>query len=215
MDNNLLRFDKTSSFLFVDFETFNLCLSFAHNRFWQCGMLNVVNGKIIEEDNIFIKDWDCGLEIGAEAARITKYNPYVVEKQGIYPSHAWKIISEKLDKADYIVGHNTLNFDLYLIKDFYKMFGRDYRRLMPKMIDTNALAKAVKLGINYDKSKHASLLDFQYPLVHHVQKGLKTNLTALAKEYELNFDPEMMHDATYDLKVNIDVWDRLKFSLDI
>ena len=178
-------------------------------------MVNVVNNRITEQHDILIKDWDCGLEIGTEAAKITKYNPFLVEKNGIYPEEAWKIISDKLDKADYIVGHNTLNFDLYLLKDFYKMFGRSYKHLMPKMIDTNCLAKALKLGQNFDKSKHSSLLDFQYPLVNYVQKGLKTNMTALAKEYELDFNPDMMHDATYDLKINIEIWDKLKFSLDI
>lgn len=178
-------------------------------------MLEVVGEQVVKEHNIYIKDWKTDLEIGTEAARITRYNPYIVETQGISPEEAFPVISKALDECDYVMGHNILGFDLYLIKEYYKMFGRDYRHLVDKIIDTNCLAKAVKTGLNYSKDKYDSLLDFQYPMQGLRQKGLKSSLTALGKEYNLEFDEEKLHDGIFDLYLNLQVWNKLKYSLDI
>lgn len=53
MDSHLLRFDKTKNIVFIDCETFNLCLNFCHNLPWQIAMIKSQGDKKIDE-RIFI-----------------------------------------------------------------------------------------------------------------------------------------------------------------
>ena len=112
MDEHLLRFDKKKTFVFIDCETFNLCLSRCHNLPWQVGMIKLVGSKRIAEKDVHIK-WDTNLKIGEEAARITRYNQSKMDKLGVSPEEIFPTIEDWLDNADYIMGHNTLGFDLY------------------------------------------------------------------------------------------------------
>ena len=43
-----------------------------------------------------------------------------MDKKGIAPEEAFPTIQDWLDNCDYIVGHNVLGFDIYLIKDLYE-----------------------------------------------------------------------------------------------
>ena len=45
--------------------------------------------------------------------------------QKVYPT-----IKDWLDNADYVVGHNILGFDIYLIKGLYEYMGDDYKPLV-------------------------------------------------------------------------------------
>ena len=52
-------------------------------------------------------------------------------------------------------------------------------------------------------------------LDHTIKKGVKTNLTALGKEFEIDVDYNNLHDAVNDLILNIKVWDKLKWQIEI
>jgi hypothetical protein len=98
-----------------------------------------------------------------------------------------------------------------LIKDYYEMYGREWKHLVSKVIDTNCLAKGVKYEIPY--SQDMSLIEYQYRVLNERRKGVKTNLTSLGKEYSIEHDYETLHDALNDLHLNIKVWNRLKFQI--
>ena len=81
MDNHLIRFQK-KKFLFLDFETFNVCLSDKFNLPWQVATILIETieddkGKIKAEErgrqDLYLK-WDTDLKISKEAKRITKYS---------------------------------------------------------------------------------------------------------------------------------------------
>ena len=212
MDEHLLRFSEDKTLVFIDLETFNLCLSFEHNLPWQIAMIKIKGKKKIAEKNFFIK-WDTKLRIGSEAARITNYNPKVLKEQGISPEEIFPTMEDWLDNADHILGHNIIGFDMFLIKDFYRYMGKDWSHLMDKLIDTNCLAKGVKNGIFYDNKE--SLSEYQYRMYHKRTKGVKTNLDALSKDFDIQYDKTKRHDALYDLDLNVKVWDKLKWQVEI
>ena len=81
------------------------------------------------------------------------------------------------------------------------------------MLDTNCLAKGVKFGLKFNPKE--SLLAYQYKLLHKRKKGVRTNLKALGKEYEIDFDEEKLHEALYDLELNINVWNKLKWMIEV
>jgi DNA polymerase III epsilon subunit-like protein len=214
MEEDLMRYDDSKTLVFIDCETLNLCLNFCHNLPWQIAMLKVKGKKILAEKDYYIK-WDTHLRISEDAARITRYSQSKIDKDGLTPEEVFPTIKDWLDNADYIVGHNVLGFDLYLIKGYYEYMGEDYHGLTEKIIDTNCLARADKFNMPYSKEAYDSLLEYQYKLLYKRQKGVKTNLTALGKEYDIDHDYDNLHNALVDLELNVKVWQKLKWKVEI
>lgn len=212
MKKKLLRFEKDKTIVFIDCETFNLCLNFTHNLPWQISMLKVQGDHIQSSKDFYIK-WDTHLTIGKEAARITRYSEKKMEKLGITPEEAYPTIKDWLDNADYIIGHNILGFDIYLIKGLYEYMGDDYTPLVEKMIDTNCIARGIKSGMDYVPED--DFLEYQYKMVNKRIKGVRTSLTALGKEYELEHDYDKLHNALVDLELNLKLWNKLKWQIDL
>ena len=208
MDEHLLRFDKEKTFVFIDCETENLCLNHRRNLPWQVGMIKCKGGEPIDQKDIYIK-WDRELNVSKEAARITKFSPTRYKKASVLFEEIFPTIQDWLDNADYIVGHNLLGFDIYLIKDMYTKAGKDYRHLMPKIIDTLSLAKGINGGDPYKSGE--DFLVYQYRMLSIRKKGLKASLLAVGKQYDIDFDPNTLHDAVNDLKLNLAVWNKMKW----
>ena len=93
MKKKLLRFEKDKTIVFIDCETFNLCLNFTHNLPWQISMLKVQGDHVQSSKDFYIK-WDTHLKIGKEAARITRYSDKKMERLGIAPEEAYPTIKD-------------------------------------------------------------------------------------------------------------------------
>lgn len=215
MDGHLIRFDKKSRFCFVDIESFNLCLSLKFNRPWQIGLIEY-RGDTIQKSKDVVINWPVvnGLTCSEGAARINHYNQFTVARDGMSPEEGFAFLDSYLTNCEYIVGHNLFGFDLYLIRDMYRMFGKPWRHLAPKVIDTKAIASGVKMGVPFDSSKE-SITMYQYRMGNTRVKGVKTALSTLAKEYGIKLDETRLHEALYDLEINIQVWNKLKFQIDL
>ena len=46
-------------------------------------------------------------------------------------------------------------------------------------------------------------------------KWIKSSLTFLGKEFDIDHDYEKLHNAIVDLELNLKVWNRLKYSLQL
>ncbi len=208
----LIRYNTDKTFVFIDCETFNLCLNFQHNLPWQISMLKVKGDDVIASKDFYIK-WDTHLKIGEEAARITRYSQNTMDRKGLTPEKVYPTIKEWLDEADYVVGHNVLGFDIYLIKGLYEYMGDDYRHLVDKVLDTNCIARGIRLEKPYYKDD--SFMEYQYQMIAKPVKGLKTNLAALGKYYDIEHDYDKLHNALVDLELNVKVWNKLKWEIDL
>lgn len=175
-------------------------------------MLKVQGDHIQSSKDFYIK-WDTHLKIGKEAARITRYSDKKMERLGVAPEEAYPTIKDWLDNADYIIGHHILGFDIYLIKGLYEYMGDDYIPLVEKMIDTNCIARGIKSGMDY--APEDDFLEYQYKMVNKRIKGVRTSLTALGKEYELEHDYDKLHNALVDLELNLKLWNKLKWQIDL
>ena len=211
MNEVLLRYDKEKVYTFIDCETLNLCLNFSHNLPWQISMLKVKGDDTIDSKNFYIK-WKTDLKISKEAARITKYSEAKVQKLGLSPEEVFPTIDDWLQNCDHIVGHNVLGFDIYLIKGFYNLMGKDYRPLVKKIIDTNCIARGIKGGEPHPP--HEDFIEYQYRVMNKIVKGLRTGLGPLSKEYNIKHDYDKLHDALVDLELNIKVWNKLKWQVE-
>lgn len=212
MDEHLLRYDKNKTLVFIDCETFNLCLNFCHNLPWQIAMIKVKGDQKIDEKNFYIK-WKTDLKISQDAAKITRYDHKKVQKEGKDPKEVFPTIKDWLDHADHIVGHNIIGFDIYLLKEYYKFIGCESRYLLNKFIDTNSLARGIKYGTPYNPKQ--DFIEYQYKIFHTRKKNVRSSLTCLGKEYGIDHDYDKLHDAINDLDLNLKVWNKLKWQVEI
>ena len=211
--SNLLRYDDSKVITFIDCETFNLNLSFTCNRPWQISMIKTVGGKIIDQRDIFIKWSDTDLKIGKEAARITRFNQNKFDRKAISSEEAYPLVNEWLENCDYICGHNIFGFDLYLLRGFYKFFKKDWKWITKKVLDTNTIARGIKMDIPFQQGQ--DITEYQYRIYHTKNAKIKSRLVLLGKEFDIKFDEKKLHDAIEDLKLNVAVWNKLKWQIEL
>lgn len=212
MDGHLLRFNKTSNLVFIDFETENLCLYLPKNLPWQAAMLRVQGETILDTYNQYLK-WHRPFNVSQGAAIATRYDGAKVERLGVPAQGVIESIVEWTSKADYIIGHNILGFDIYFLLRFYELCGKTIDGLAERIIDTHALAKGIKS--NQPFNDKMELLEYQYCMIHTIAKGVKTNTTTLGHEYNIEHDYLNLHDALVDLQLLIKIWNKIKYMVDI
>ncbi len=78
--------------------------------------------------------------------------------------------------------------------------------MMPRVIDTHLLSRAYKEGWKPDRE---NLMAWQFKVAAGYRKGIKTNLALMATELGVEFDPNRLHEASYDLGVNLQVYWKL------
>ena len=216
MDNHLLRYNKQIKYSLIDCETFNLSLSFHFNRPWQVSVLNFQGNQVTSEKDCKIT-WNKvapNLKIGAEAARITHFNEAIHNQVAIQPQEAFEMFWQDLKDSDYIMGHNILRFDMYLLKGYAEFMGVDWKWIVPKIIDTKAIAQGWKMGVPYSP-KQGNFIDYQYRYANTHVRGIKTSLSVLAREFGIEVDESQLHNSAYDLLINKAVWDKLKFQIEL
>ena len=211
MDNDFFKKSNGKKLVFMDLETFNLNLNFYSNRPWQVGMIRVVQNKIQDRFDEMVK-WDCGLKISDEAARITRFDQKKFNKLANPESEIFPTVYEWLDDCDYIVGHNILGFDMYLIREWCKIYNKPYDHLFEKSVDTLAIGRGVRSEY-YFKKEEEDFFDYQYRLLSYRSKGIRTSLSELGKYYNINHNYGTLHDAINDLELNLKVWNKLKIDM--
>lgn len=210
MQDNLLRFNTSKRLLFFDFESLNLNLNFCHNRVWQAGFIEMTGKTETASLDLLIK-WDSTLKCSEDAARINHYDQRKIDRLGISPEEAFAKFEPLFARADWIAGHNILNFDYPLCQEYYKYMGKKFD-MVDKVIDTNLIAKGIKLNIPYNPKD--SFLEYQYKLLNKRAK-VKTRLSVLAAEYGIAFDEGKLHDSCYDLSINIALFNKLIYQIEI
>jgi len=213
MDEHLLRFKKDQKYLVFDYETCNLNLGLDSNKPWQLGFLTCKGNKILEKFDLMIA-WD-NINVSADAARITGFSKSKYNKLKKDPQKVLDIFEKHLyDESYMIMGHNILGFDVYIHNLHRKLLKKkpDYSYIN-RAIDTNCIARGLKNNIKY--SKNTSLIDWQYKLLHHRTKGVKTNLKQLCKDNEIDFDETKLHDALYDVEKTFEVYNKMIWKIEI
>ena len=200
MKESLLRFNKSQKYIIFDYETCNLNLVSKENKPWQLAFMLVENGKILERADYLLAWKD--LRVSPEAARITGFSKKKYNKLKSCPKEALSHFEKYLyDEKIIKVGHNILGFDTYIHGIHRRLCGKnvDYSYIKHSL-DTVCLAKAIKKNIK--PGRDTDILSWQYRLLNHRERGLKTNLLQCCKDYDIDFDPKKLHDALYDIEKN-------------
>lgn len=211
MLDNLLRHKNKQKYICFDYETESLSLFYA--RPWQLSFI-VCEGKEIKEEYDFFIDIE-DLYVSPEAAKVTnfswdKYNRLKKDKHEVLEK-----FESYLYNPEYInLGHNILRFDVYIHNTLRRICGKkpDYS-YMERSIDTNCISKAIKLGIV--KPKEDTMLQWQYRLANFYKRGVKTNLSQMLRDNNIDFDPKLMHNSLVDIRANFNLWNSLIYQVEI
>lgn len=214
--SNLLRYNSKQKFICPDTETENLSLIFGLP--WQCSFIEFTINSEIQVHNHYI--WWPDLKVSAKAAAITGFNHDLYKERAEDPAKILdKLESILYDPSYKIMSQNYLGFDSFIINNWRRKLGKkplwDYIYQPFKIYDTVALSKMRKLGIKPDMSSGNNFLSQQYRLLGVVQKGLKTSLGTVGKEFKLELDESKLHDALYDVRLNIEIFKKTLWTIEI
>jgi len=201
MKSELLRFKNRQKYLIFDTETEGLNL--VKSRPWQIAWI-VAEGKNIVSKNDRYIQWD-NIKVSEGAAKITGFTEQEYERRAEDPKIVWNDFSKYLFDPEYIIiGQNLLGFDVYMINVWMKAMGlqSDYSYI-DRIIDTKSIATAIFKNILPEKENFSS---WQYKLLNHKEKGLKTSQLTLLKHYGIPHDPNKLHDALYDIEMNFQIF---------
>ncbi len=194
--HNLLRYNLPNrKFYTFDFEG-DLNTNFSTP--FQLSFIISTGTKIEKQFDFYLKWKD--LNISEFVKKYAHYDEYRMDKHGVPPEEAFEVFSKYIYDPEYSgIGANVLGFDCALAYNCLKRLGmkHDYE-FLKRIYDTNALFKLYKLGIKPDNN---NLLAQQFSLNFFRQKGLKSNVTYVAKEFGLEIDETRTHDGLYDCEV--------------
>ena len=213
MTEDLLRFKNNQKYLIFDYETCNLNLGLTATKPWQLGFLVCQGKKIIDKKDFYIS-WD-DLKVSADAARITGFSKSKYNRLKKDANNVLEEFEKYLFNDEYIIiGHNVLGFDVYIHNLHRKLLKKPSNySYINRVIDTNCIARGLKNDISF--SKDSKLIEWQYKLLHHRVRGVKTNLKQLCKDYSIEFDENFLHDALYDVEKTFEVYHKMIWQIEI
>lgn len=212
LGQGFFRYDKEQLYAVLDCESCNLNLGLLDNKPWEWSIIEVRGEEILKKHDLYVK-WD-NLAVSRDAARITNFNPQIIESRGKDPKEVLDIVDSYFYSPKHLlIIHNGLNFDLYLQSIHRRALGLkpDYS-YVNRILDTNALFKGYKL--NKQPESREKLLEYQYRLANHKQKGLKSSLKHCCKEFEIEYRDDLAHSALYDCEVLLKFWNKLKWNIE-
>lgn len=215
LGSNLLRYNNDQKYMLFDVESFHLNLMI-DNPPWQCSWLIATKDKILKTNNYYI-NWELAgkkFRMSKGAAEKTKYNDSIVKKDGRHPKEVYDIFKADLrNKNHRVLFHNGLGFDVYIERQWCEYIDEIHNwEYLDNCIDTNAIARAIKLDIKPDLD---DFLAWQYKLINFRKKGLKTSISQLIKDYKLIFDEDKLHNAAHDIEVNFEIFKKQIWEIEI
>jgi DNA polymerase III epsilon subunit-like protein len=199
--------------LVLDTETESLSLGLS--RPWQLAFIFEENGKIKKSVNHHIDIHD--LNVGKDAARITGFN---IDKYNQIKIPANDVIDDiepyLMNENNRLIGHNILGFDIFMLATLYKYAGRklDFKKIVYRFYDTLCIARAQHYESPPPKDKY-EWLAWQYKHLAKFDKSFKGSLAACCKRNDIEVDETKTHNALYDIELNLKLFNKLKYALDL
>ncbi len=209
--SELLRYSDSQLYCVFDTETEGLSLHFS--RPFELSYSICTNKEVLSSHTRYIF-WN-DLRMSEDAARITRFDKKAYLSVAEDAKTVWNDFAKILyDKDIKLVGHNIINYDLYLLETMRRLIGeKQDMSYVNRFIDTLSLSKAYKCGLTPDND---NFLSWQYKLCNFwPPKGVKTSLSAMCKEFNIPVDESKTHEASYDIYLNYKVFQQLLWKMEI
>ena len=211
--SQLLRFNKKQKYILFDVESESLALLHPLNKPFQLSYLICEGDQIVKESDNYIFWAD--LNMSEEAARVTKFDYLKYKRLAKDPLPILTEFEKYLYDPEYLVlGQNILGFDVAVHNIYRQILGfKSDWSYINRIIDTNALAKAIEKGIKYQKTDNFTC--WMHKLNDYREKGLKTSIKTLLKKYKIEYDENMLHSSIYDVKMNWEIFKKQIWEIEI
>jgi len=126
-----------------------------------------------------------------------------------------EIFRKYIYDPEYInIGHNILGYDVYMLNILNKeVYGESDYSFIERSFDTLSIEKGIKQD---DKPPSKDkVLEWMLKYTSFFKRGQKNSITALCKQYEIDFDPDKLHDASYDVSKNFEIFWKQLWKIDI
>lgn len=196
INGDLLRFNiKDKKIIFFDFEG---DLNLFYGRPFEIAY-SIYRGLEKQSEFCSYLKWD-NMNISEDVKRITKFNEATWKEKAVHAKEIFPQFHNFIYDEEYIIaGANILGFDAILLSNLLKELGLRYDySYLNRCYDANPLFKAYKLGIKPDNE---NLLAWQFSINSIVRRGLKSNVGLIAKEFGIECNEEMRHNALYDIDI--------------
>ncbi len=211
IDGDLLKYNwRNKKFVVIDSETCGLQLFYT--RPFNIGIQVYQNGNLIENHDLFIK-WD-DYKISPELAFKVHYDKDKIDKEGQKPKEVLDILLSYLtNQQNFFVGNNVIGYDCMIFHNYAKNLGVKLGyKWLNSLYDNNCLFKAYKLN---KKPDYDNFLAWQFSLNSWKQKGLKSNVGYVCKEFGIEYDKDSAHSAIYDCDKSYKIFMELIKKIDI
>jgi DNA polymerase III epsilon subunit-like protein len=197
---------------YIVFDTETEGLNLHSSKPWQIAWIVCQGDRILETHNRFL-DFD-DLQISSLVAKLTGFSWSTYNSKKEDPSIVLSDFEKYLYDPQYkIIGQNLLGFDVYIIAELQRMFGKsiDYSYL-DRIYDTRPLGKAHREGLEKPKEE---FLSWQYKIIHDRTLKSKVSQIQLLKFFDIDFDENKLHDALYDIKMCYKIFCKLKKNMNL
>lgn len=197
---------------YIVFDTETEGLNLHSSKPWQIAWIVCQGYKVIETHNRFLDFND--LEIPSIVQKLTGFSWDTYNKKKEDPETVLAEFEQYLYDPQYkVVGQNLLGFDVYMIAELQRMFGKkcDYSYLN-RIYDTRALGKAHRENLNKPKD---NFLSWQYKIIHDRTLKSKVSQIQLLKFFDIDFEKEKLHDALYDIEMCYQIFCELKKAMNL
>ncbi len=206
--SNLLRFNRDYKTLVWDYETTSLNLVSSEIQTpWQLGWILSEGKRVVEQREEWIHWPDLVYKMntwGKGAAAVTGWTEWEYLKKAKPPEPILESFEKVLfDPTVISVGANSWNFDIYVHNIYRKLLDKkpDWSYLS-RHVDIQTLAKAAFLGIVPPPIGTDEWIFFNIKMSNFHQKGLKTNLAHMCREFDIPYDADRHHrEAMYDCEI--------------
>ena len=180
----------------VVFDTETEGLNGVFTRPWEIGWFVYKNGQELESHKYLLK-WP-NLKVSPGAAKITNFNPFILERDGRDPKEIIDLFCSYIYNTDNILlGTNILGYDTEIINVARQELGyKPDFSFVKRIFDINAVARGIKWPVRFNKGD--DFIAWQYKCLNIKMKGMKTKLEYLCQEYNISFEPEKLHQSSYD-----------------
>ena len=211
--SNLLRYQDDQKYCIFDFETSGLNLY--HSLPWQLSYAICTNKTI--EKTVTRYPFYKNLKVSDEAARITRFDKKHYLGVAEDPVLILKDFEDiAMDSSIKPLGHNICGFDAYIWQTMRRLQGKSTDwSFISRMIDTLALSRAYRNNITPDLTNFTA---WQYKILNMPgsrKKGMGASLGAMAREFQIPYDEQFAHDASYDINVNFEVFKSLIWKMEV
>jgi len=198
MIDNLLRNTKRD-FTIFDFETNGLNLR--RSLPWQLAWVRLNKYGIKQSKNryLYYKNY----QISDQVAAINHFKRDEYEAQATNSqSNPRNVIREFFQdwKDSYAVGHNIIRYDNWILNSICLDLGIQIpANFFKSCVDTIAIEKCIQKEGSFE-GQDPLLAQIKWSGLH--EKGMKTSQGFLLKKYNIDHNPEKLHDAEYDTLMN-------------